>query len=75
MQAKIAGVEDVRRYYFSSIHWPIRMREPYPNGECLKCHADAVRWVAKHAKVRDAILAGQARCLGCHGKTHPAHLL
>jgi cytochrome c nitrite reductase small subunit len=75
MRAKIAGVEDVRRYYLSSFHQPITMRGPYENGECLKCHGDAVRWVAKHSNVRDAILAGQASCLGCHGGVHPAHLL
>ena len=75
MRAKIAGVEDVRRYYLSSIHWPIRMREPYQNEECLKCHADSVRWAAKHSNVRDDILAGKAPCLGCHGQVHPAHVL
>ena len=75
MQAKIAGVEDVRRYYFNSFHQPIRMREPYDDGECLKCHADAVRWTAKHSDVRVAVLAGRTRCLGCHGGAHPAHVL
>lgn len=75
MQAKIAGMEDVRRYYFGSFHQPIRMRIPYENGECLKCHADAVRWSADHAGVSEAVLSGEVRCLGCHGRAHPAHLL
>ena len=75
MQAKIAGVEDVRKYYFRSFHRPIHMRVPYDNGECLKCHADAVRWTASHANVRDTVLGGRTRCLECHGGAHPAHLL
>lgn len=75
MRAKIAGVEDVRRYYFRRFHQPISMREPYENGECLKCHAEAVRWTAKHsAATRDAAYAGRIRCLACHGQTHPAHV-
>jgi NapC/NirT cytochrome c family protein len=75
MQAKIAGVEDVCRYYLSSFHWPLQMREPYQNAECLKCHAGAVVWEAKHSNAHDSILAGQTPCLSCHGQVHPAHVL
>ncbi len=74
MQAKIAGVQDVRRYYFQTFHQPIRMRAPYTNGDCLKCHAEAARWIAKHPPAtREAVYADKMRCLGCHGQTHPAH--
>ncbi len=75
MQAKIAGVEDVRRFYLGSFHQPIRMRVPYENGDCLKCHGESARWAARHSEVRDAVFAGKMRCLGCHGKVHPAHVL
>jgi nitrate/TMAO reductase-like tetraheme cytochrome c subunit len=75
MQAKIAGVQDVRKYYLGSFQGPIRMREPYQNDECLKCHGDAVRWTSAHSRVRDDALGGRTRCMDCHGKDHPAHVL
>jgi cytochrome c nitrite reductase small subunit len=76
MRAKVAGVEDVRRYYFHSFRQPIRMREVYDNRDCLKCHAGAVRWTGKHSQqIREALYAGRQRCLDCHGKSHPAHVL
>ncbi len=75
MQAKIAGLEDVHRYYLGTFQQPIRMHAPYDNGDCLKCHADAARWLKQHSGVREALLSGQTYCLDCHGKVHPAHLL
>ena len=75
VQAKIAGVIDVHKYYTGSFRQQIQMREPYRNDDCLKCHAGAVKWSLNHTDVRDSILAGKATCLGCHGKAHPAHTL
>ncbi len=76
MRAKIAGVQDVQRYYFNSFRQPIRMREPYENGDCLKCHAEAARWLSKHSPAtQEAVYLGRMRCLACHGKDHPAHAL
>ena len=75
MQAKIAGLEDVRRYYLGTFQQPIRMHAPYDNSDCLKCHADAARWSAQHSTVREALFNGQTRCADCHSKVHPAHLL
>ncbi len=75
VQAKIAGVIDVHKYYMGSFRRQISMREPYRNDDCLKCHAGAVKWSVNHAAVRDSILAGKETCLGCHGKAHPAHTL
>jgi len=75
VQAKIAGVIDVHKYYTGSFRQQIEMREPYRNDDCLKCHAGAVKWSVNHADSRDSILAGKASCLSCHGKAHPAHTL
>ncbi len=75
VQAKIAGIIDVHKYYTGSFRQQIQMREPYRNDDCLKCHAGAARWSLNHAGSRDSILAGEATCLGCHGKAHPAHTL
>ena len=75
VQAKIAGVVDVHKYYTGNFRQQIRMREPYRNDDCLKCHAGAVKWSVNHAGSKDSILAGKATCLGCHGQAHPAHTL
>jgi len=74
LQAKLAGMIDVHRYYTRSFHPPLAMREPYPNTDCLKCHAGAVRWVAAHAGHSEAIIRGLERCMSCHGDDTPAHV-
>jgi len=75
VQAKIAGVIDVHKYYMGNFRPQIQMREPYRNDDCLKCHSGAVKWSLNHASSKDSILAGKDRCLDCHGKAHPAHTL
>lgn len=75
VQAKIAGVIDVHKYYTGSFRKQIQMREPYRNDDCLKCHDGAVKWSLNHSASRDSILAGEATCLSCHGEVHPAHTL
>ena len=75
VQAKIAGVIDVHKYYTGKFRKPIEMREPYRNDDCLKCHSGAIKWSVSHADSKDSILAGRAACLDCHGKAHPAHAL
>jgi nitrate/TMAO reductase-like tetraheme cytochrome c subunit len=75
VQAKIAGVIDVHKYYTGTFRREIRMRAPYGNEDCLKCHAGAVKWSVNHVRTRDGILAGKTTCLGCHGVAHPAHSL
>ena len=75
VQAKVAGMIDVGKYYTRTFRVPIQMREPYRNDDCLKCHAEAVRWVGRHENVKDALLTGETGCLLCHGKEHPAHIL
>jgi nitrate/TMAO reductase-like tetraheme cytochrome c subunit len=74
-QAKIAGVIDVAKYYTGNFHFPLRMREPYPNDECLKCHYDSIRWGARHQDVKNELVVGESRCQDCHGTEHPAHIL
>jgi len=75
VQAKIAGVVDVHKYYTGSFGAPIQMREPYRNDDCLKCHSGAVKWSENHSDFRDAILSGELTCLTCHGTDHAAHTL
>jgi cytochrome c nitrite reductase small subunit len=74
VQAKVAGIIDVHRYYTRSFRPPLAMREPYPDTDCLKCHAGAVRWETAHAALRSGGDEDLPRCMSCHASEHPAHL-
>ena len=76
--AKVKGLVDVYKYYTNTYHVPIQMRDPYPNNDCLKCHAQAVKWQAQelHTENKEALFTGEISCLECHDPMgHPAHLL
>ncbi|MGD0579454.1 MAG: NapC/NirT family cytochrome c, partial [Bryobacteraceae bacterium] len=75
VHAKIAGLVDVHKYYTGKFHLPLKMREAYRNDDCLKCHAGSVKWSANHFSFKNAILAGDTRCIDCHGLNHPPHRL
>jgi hypothetical protein len=77
VEAKMAGMIDVYKYYTRTYTFPIEMRSPYPNNDCLKCHADAEKWKAQasHAEFSDSILSGETSCMQCHaGNNPPVHL-
>jgi cytochrome c nitrite reductase small subunit len=75
VQAKISGIVDVHKYYTRNFVHPLKMRVPYRNDDCLKCHAGAVKWSVNHAAEKEMILAGDALCLDCHSAFHPAHII
>ena len=74
-KAKKAGINDVYKYYTGTFHLPIKLREPYPNSDCLKCHAGSVKWQDSHADYKDAVFSGEMTCMQCHGVDHPAHIV
>ncbi len=74
-QAKVAGIVDVQKYYLRRFHPPLKMRVPYRNDDCLKCHSGAVKWSSNHASYRSEVLEGKMRCIDCHSKKNPAHRL
>jgi nitrate/TMAO reductase-like tetraheme cytochrome c subunit len=75
VQAKVAGIIDVHKYYTGSFRRQIQMREPYRNDDCLKCHSGSIKWSSNHTGSKDLIFAGKTTCLECHGRFHPAHTL
>jgi len=78
VQAKLKGLNDVYKYYTRTFVLPIEMHEPYPNGDCLKCHAESHKWLAQemHTDSKDALFADDAKCMDCHEAFgHPAHIL
>jgi cytochrome c nitrite reductase small subunit len=75
VQAKKEGLNDVYKYYTRTFHLPIRLRHPYPNTDCLKCHAGSEKWLSSHEDYKDAIFSGEASCMQCHADSNPAHLI
>jgi hypothetical protein len=73
VKAKEAGIIDVYKYYTHTFHLPIKLREAYPNTDCLKCHAGSVKWQESHADYKDAVFSGDMSCMQCHGLEHKAH--
>ncbi|MFZ3216502.1 MAG: NapC/NirT family cytochrome c [Candidatus Acidiferrales bacterium] len=73
VQAKKEGLNDVYKYYTRTFHLPIKLRHPYPNTDCLKCHAGSVKWNDTHADYKDALFSGEATCMQCHADSNPAH--
>ena len=75
VEAKMSGLIDVYKYYTNTFHLPIHMRRPYPNTDCLKCHADSVKWAGFHEEFKEALFTGETTCMQCHRETNPAHTI
>ena len=73
LEAKKQGVIDVYKYYTHTFQLPLQLRHPYRDGDCLKCHAGATKWIAAHEESQQRIFAGELTCMQCHRETNPAH--
>lgn len=73
-EAKLTGLRDVYRYVTRTYDLPLKMRAPYENALCLKCHSEAKRYVAAwegiHLKLSDQLRTGLIKCVGCHKLAH-----
>lgn len=74
MEAKIHGVGQVLRYYSGSFEAPAVMWRPYPNADCLKCHARSRKWLAEPAHTDEAmksdLFSDMISCMECHESGH-----
>jgi nitrate/TMAO reductase-like tetraheme cytochrome c subunit len=74
VKAKVHGVKQVLRYYTNTYESPLKMWQPYPNEDCLKCHAQSVKWLSVEEHVapewREGLLAAEASCMDCHEDGH-----
>jgi nitrate/TMAO reductase-like tetraheme cytochrome c subunit len=80
---KAGGMRHVWRYYTQYRDTPIeeakqtiKLRAPYPNGNCMQCHStrdDIWLKVPDHAGSLDEVRASRVSCAsaGCHGLAHP----
>ena len=57
----------------SAFKLPVNLRHPYPNTDCLKCHAESVKWLAVHDEFKASLFSGETSCMQCHGEANPAH--
>ena len=76
-QAKKTGLRHVYKYTLGNWELPIKMREPFDNALCLKCHEGAKRFMAEPLQldaqnnVDGALVANNTTCISCHGPAHP----
>ncbi len=72
LAAKLNGLQHVYVHYLGEIPDAIELYQPYPNDNCLHCHADARRYTESlaHRDRLDALARGETSCLSCHSKGH-----
>ncbi|MFZ0739891.1 MAG: NapC/NirT family cytochrome c [Candidatus Acidiferrales bacterium] len=75
LEAKKQGFVDVYKYYTHTFQLPLKLRHPYRDADCLKCHAQSSKFLSAHEDSRQAIFAGKLTCMQCHAETNPAHNL
>lgn len=70
--AKVSGMVNVYRYYTHTFQQPVKMREAYPNRDCLKCHAESAKWQEQkeHTRIEADLFADKVKCLDCHATPH-----
>lgn len=70
--AKIKGLNDVYRYYTGTWKKPIRMKDDFPNKDCLKCHGlgKSYKESKVHKKIMGKLLADKILCAKCHFPMH-----
>jgi cytochrome c nitrite reductase small subunit len=75
VEAKKEGMIDVYKYFTRTFKLPVKLRHPYKNDDCLKCHAGSVKWLGVHGDFKDGIFSGDLHCMDCHADKNPAHII
>ena len=75
VEAKKEGMHDVWSYYTRTFKLPVKLRHPYPNHDCLKCHAESEKWLAVHGDFKADVFDGKTSCMDCHAANNPAHIV
>lgn len=71
--AKMAGLNDVYRFYTATWELPIQLSVPYSNWNCLYCHEGAKKYeeLDLHVDFREDFVSDVASCQDCHTRAHP----
>jgi hypothetical protein len=74
VEAKLHGIAEVAKYYTGSYDSPVTMWKPYPNADCLKCHAKSGRWQSVDAHTDEGaepeLFEDRTSCMSCHESAH-----
>ena len=74
VSAKLDGMRHVVAYYtgIGMTQGAIKLYEPFPNGNCLRCHGAAQNFNQSptHAAVMQQVKANQLSCTVCHQPIH-----
>jgi cytochrome c nitrite reductase small subunit len=74
VEAKIHGIGEVVKYYTGIYELPVSMWKPYPNADCLKCHAESKKWLSVDAhtdeEIEQELFADLTSCMSCHDSAH-----
>ncbi len=73
VKAKLKGLRHLYAYYTLDRQARPKLYSPYPNANCLSCHAGAAKYEESptHQTVSEELKKGEASCLDCHGPAHP----
>ena len=74
-EAKMSGLFDAYKYATGTYHLPLKMRVPFENAFCLKCHDRAKRFMAQEIHLEDEkvsrdLRSGKTECVECHSPAH-----
>ena len=73
LEAKMAGLKDVYRFYTGTWELPIKLSLPYSNWNCLYCHAGAPKFekLDLHLDFEEDMRSDDVSCIKCHSLAHP----
>lgn len=73
VKSKWRGLRHLYAYYTSDRQTRPKLYSPYPNANCLHCHAGAAKYEESptHQTISEELKKGEASCLDCHGPAHP----
>ena len=74
VNAKIRGLRHLYAFYTKKEQTRPKLYSPYPNANCLHCHAGAAKYEESptHQTITEELKKGEATCLDCHGPAHPS---
>lgn len=76
VQSKVRGLRHLWAYYATppsaEVARPISLYEPFPDANCLACHAGArhMEESPTHQLVSEAMRSGEVSCIACHKSVH-----
>ena len=70
VKTKMKGLHEAYLEYLGHVEKPVKMRKPFGNVNCLRCHGDAKNFKDAHSDDLAALVSGSTACLDCHDVAH-----